>query len=55
MVGALGPLVHGALTARVGRAAIYVCRPLPFNMQELPKISVVLRRAFTGSFDETPD
>jgi putative membrane protein len=48
-------LVNATLTARVGRAAIDVCRPLPFNMQERPKISVVLRRALTGIFDETPD
>ena len=48
-------MVNAALTARVGRAAIDVCRPLPFNMQERPKISVVLRRALTGIFDETPD
>ena len=48
-------MVNAALTARVGRAAIDVCRPLPFNMQERPKISVVLRRALTGIFDKTPD
>ena len=48
-------MVNAALTARVGRAAIDVCRPLPFNMQERPKISVVLLRALTGIFDKTPD
>jgi putative membrane protein len=48
-------MVNAALTARVGRAAIDVCRPLPFNMQERPKISVVLLRALTGNFDKTPD
>jgi len=48
-------LVNATLTARVGRAAIDVCRPLPFNMQERPKISFVLRRALTGIFDKTPD
>jgi putative membrane protein len=47
--------MNAALTARVGRAAIDVCRPLPLIMQERPKISVVLRRALTGIFDETPD
>jgi len=47
--------VNAALTARVGRAAIDVCRPLPFNMQERPKINDVLRRALTGIFDKTPD
>jgi putative membrane protein len=48
-------MVNAALTARVGRAAIDVCRPLPFNMQERPKISVVLLRALTSNFDKTPD
>ena len=48
-------MVNAALAARVGRATIDVCRPLPFNMQERPKISVVLRRALTGIFDKTPD
>ena len=48
-------MVNAALTARVGRAAIDVCRPLPFNMQERPKISVVLLLALTGNFDKTPD
>lgn len=48
-------MVNVALTARVGRAAIDVYRPMPFNMQEHPKISVVLRRALTGIFDKMPD
>ena len=48
-------MVNAALTARVGRAAIDVYRPMPFNMQEHPKISVVLRRALTGIFDKMPD
>lgn len=48
-------MVNVALTARVGRAAIDVCRPMPFNMQDHPKISVVLRRALTGIFDKMPD
>ena len=48
-------MVNAALTARVGRATIDVCRPLPFNMQERPKISIVLGRALTGIFDKTPD
>ena len=48
-------MVNAALTARVGQAAIDVCRPLPFNIQERPKINVLLRRALTGIFDKTPD
>ena len=47
-------MVNAALTARVGRATIDVRRPLPFNMQERPKISVVLRRVLTSIFDKTP-
>lgn len=48
-------MVNAALTARVGRAAIEVCRPLPYQIQERPKISVILRRALTGIFDKSPD
>ena len=48
-------IVNATLTVRVGQAAIDVCRPLPFNIQERPKISVVLHRALTGIFDKTPD
>jgi len=48
-------MVNAALTARVGRAAIDVCRPLPFHTQGRPKISVILRRALTGIFDKSPD
>jgi putative membrane protein len=48
-------MVNAALTARVGRAAIEVCRPLPYQIQERPKISVILRRALTSIFDKSPD
>ena len=48
-------MVNAALAARVGRATINVCRPMPFNMQERPKISIVLGRALTDIFDKTPD
>ena len=31
-------MVNAALTARVGRAAIEVCRPPPYQIQEHPKL-----------------
>lgn len=44
-------VVNGALTARVGLAAMDVCRPLPFQMIARPRLTDVLRRALTGLFD----
>jgi len=43
-------LVNGALTARVGVAAIEVCRPLPFTRLSRPSVSGLVRRALTGLF-----
>ena len=43
-------IVNGALTARVGVAAIEVCRPLPFVAQSRPSVSGVVGRALTGLF-----
>ncbi|MGB3556785.1 MAG: TIGR01620 family protein, partial [Jannaschia sp.] len=43
-------LVNGALTARVGLAAMEVCRPLPFVHQRPPRITSVIQRALTGLF-----
>ncbi len=43
-------LVNGALTARVGIAAIEVCRPLPFHGQKRPSVSGTVQRALTGLF-----
>lgn len=51
-------LVNGALTARVGMAAMEVCRPLPFSETRRPKVSNLVGRALTGLFDrakESPD
>ncbi|NNE89509.1 MAG: TIGR01620 family protein [Silicimonas sp.] len=48
-------LVNGALTARVGIAAMEVCRPLPFSSGNKPRVTGVIRRALTGLFDRTPD
>lgn len=44
-------LVNGALTARVGVAAMEVCRPMPFVSHEKPRVTALVRRALTGLFD----
>ncbi|MEM8537215.1 MAG: TIGR01620 family protein [Pseudomonadota bacterium] len=43
-------LVNGALTARVGVAAMEVCRPLPFQAARRPSVSGLVKRALTGLF-----
>ena len=43
-------VVNGALTARVGVAAIEVCRPLPFMAAEKPSVTGTVKRALTGVF-----
>ncbi|MFV0336205.1 MAG: YcjF family protein [Tropicimonas sp.] len=43
-------VVNGALTARVGVAAIEVSRPLPFVRLEKPSVSRLVKRALTGLF-----
>jgi putative membrane protein len=43
-------VVNGALTARVGVAAMEVCRPIPFGSGERPSVSGILGRALTGLF-----
>lgn len=43
-------VVNGALTARVGVAAMEVCRPLPFTAQPRPSVTALVRRAMTGLF-----
>ncbi|RBI84267.1 TIGR01620 family protein [Rhodosalinus halophilus] len=43
-------VVNGALTARVGIAAMEVCRPLPFRAAARPSVSGVVHRALTGLF-----
>ncbi len=43
-------VVNGALTARVGLAAMEVCRPLPFTHEEPPRITEVIARALSGLF-----
>jgi putative membrane protein len=46
-------VVNGALTARVGIAAMEVCRPLPFSALARPSVRGVVRRSVTGLFPET--
>lgn len=41
-------LVNGALTARVGVAALELCRPLPFVTLERPAVSSLVSRALAG-------
>lgn len=48
-------LVNGALTARVGIAAMEVCRPLPFVAQPRPSVSGTVKRALTGMFGTGAD
>lgn len=43
-------LVNGALTARVGVAAMEVCRPLPFSSRRKPSVRVIVKNALTGLF-----
>jgi putative membrane protein len=43
-------LVNGALTARVGVAAMEVCRPMPFTKSRRPSVSGIVKRALTGLF-----
>lgn len=47
-------VVNGALTARVGVAAMEVCRPLPFLRAEKPSVTALVRRALTGLFGDKP-
>ncbi|MEZ5799168.1 MAG: YcjF family protein, partial [Paracoccaceae bacterium] len=43
-------VVNGALTTRVGIAAIEVCRPLPFGKGRRPSVSATVGRALKGLF-----
>ena len=43
-------VVNGALTARVGVAAMEVCRPIPFGTGERPSVTGILKRGLTGLF-----
>ena len=43
-------LVNGALTARVGVAAMEVCRPLPFAAGKKPKVRDIIKKSLSGLF-----
>ncbi|MDJ0826855.1 MAG: TIGR01620 family protein [Rhodobacter sp.] len=43
-------VVNGALTARVGVAAMEVCRPLPFRARSRPSVTGLVKRALAGLF-----
>jgi len=43
-------LVNGALSARVGVAAMEVCRPLPFSTDRRPSVRQIVKRALGGLF-----
>ena len=45
-------VVNGALTARVGVAAMEVCRPLPFRKSTRPSVTGMVRRALSGLFSK---
>ncbi|MEL7151186.1 MAG: TIGR01620 family protein [Pseudomonadota bacterium] len=45
-------LVNGALSARVGVAAMEVCRPVPFSDDKRPRVSRLVSRALTGLFEK---
>jgi putative membrane protein len=47
-------VVNGALTARVGLAAIEVCRPMPFAALPKPGVTQTVSRALTGLFQRDP-
>lgn len=43
-------VVNGALTARVGVAAMEVCRPLPFKSGKRPKVRSLIKNSLGGLF-----
>lgn len=43
-------IVNGALTARVGVAAVEVCRPMPFVAAKRPSVTKLVKNALTGLF-----
>lgn len=43
-------IINGALTARVGVAAMEVCRPLAFTTERKPSVTGLVKRSLTGLF-----
>jgi len=48
-------VVNAALTARIERTAIEVCRPLPFVAQQRPMVAMILKNAVSGLFVKRKD
>ncbi len=48
-------IVNGALTARVGVAAIEVCRPLPFGSEPRPQVHKLVGSAMSNLFPKSRD
>ena len=48
-------LVNGALTARVGVAAMEVCRPMGFVAEKRPKVRDIIKRSLGGLFGQRAD
>jgi putative membrane protein len=48
-------VINGALTARVGLAAIDVCRPIPFAPGKRTSVTAVVGRALKGLFGSSKD
>jgi len=46
-------LVNGALTARVGVAAMEVCRPLPFTPKARPRVRSIIANSLGGLFGKS--
>ena len=46
-------IINGALTARVGVAAMEVCRPLAFAAERKPLVTSLVKRSLTGLFSDT--
>ncbi len=44
-------VVNGALTARLGIAAMDICRPVPFHAAPRPRTGTLMSRALSGLFD----
>ena len=48
-------LVNGALTARVGVAAMEVCRPLPFGSKSRPKVRHIIKSSLGSLFSKAAE
>jgi putative membrane protein len=46
-------VINGALTARVGVAAMEVCRPMPFVSEDKPRVTGIIKRSLTGLFGKS--